>query len=414
MARRAESIVFTATDIGGVEIPNRLVRSATFENAATPSGEVTEALVDLYGDLARGGVGLIVTGIMGVLRGAAGPRVVRIGDDSSIPGVARIAEAVHSIASGTRVIAQLHHPGRQVIDPARAASLVQYLPPALLKALQHAAPAEGATAHDVVVEPTAPSALYDRFLDQTPRELTVNEIEEIVDAFAHAARRAREAGFDGVQLHAAHGWLLSSFLSPHTNRRDDAYGGSTENRVRIVREIYGRARELAGEDFPILIKINTTDFMPDGTDLNEAVRVAEILAATGFAAMESSGGMWEAVTRGSDELGWPAVILPESRTQIKRREQEAYFLEGAKALKARLDIPIMLVGGLKSFSVIEQILESGWADLVSLSRPLIRQPDLPNRWRRDESPDRADCLSCNACLPMGPHPLRCMSLPEEN
>jgi len=402
MASRAESVVF------------RLVRSATFENAASATGEVTDTLVDLYTDLARGGVGLIVTGIMGVYSRAIGPRIVRIDDDSLIPGLARIASAVHGSGTGCKVMAQLHHPGRQVIDPEKAASLFQYVPPALIKVLESAEPAEeAAPEHEEMVEPTAPSALYDTLLDQTPRELTLDEIDEIVDAFAAAVRRAHEAGFDGVQLHAAHGWLLSSFMSPHTNRRDDRYGGSTENRVRIVREIYERARKLVDEDFPILIKMNTTDFMPDGTDLDEAVRVAEILAETGFAAVESSGGLWEAVTRGRDELGWPAVILPESRTGIRKREQEAYFLPGAKELKTRVDVPIILVGGMKSFSRIEEILEAGWADLVSLSRPLIRQPDLPNLWLADDKLDRADCLSCNACLPMGPAPMRCMSKPSE-
>jgi 2,4-dienoyl-CoA reductase-like NADH-dependent reductase (Old Yellow Enzyme family) len=415
MASRADSIVFSSASIAGLELPNRLMRSATFENAATPEGEVTDTLVDLYTDLARGGVGLIVTGIMGVYPRAIGPRIVRIDDDSLIPGLARIAAAVHESGAGCKIMAQLHHPGRQVIDPAKAASLFQYVPPALVKVLETAQPAEGAAEEpEEMVEPTAPSALYDTFLDQTPRELTLGEIDEIIDAFAAAVRRARKAGFDGVQLHAAHGWLLSSFLSPHTNRRDDEYGGSTENRVRIVREIYERARKLVGEDFPILIKMNTTDFFPDGTDIEEAVKVTEILAETGFAAVESSGGMWEAVMRGQDELGWPAVILPESRTQIKRKDQEAYFLPGAKVLKERLDIPVILVGGMKSFSVIEEILEAGWADLVSLSRPLIRQPDLPNLWRADDQLDRAACLSCNACLPMGPNPLRCMSLPHEH
>jgi 2,4-dienoyl-CoA reductase-like NADH-dependent reductase (Old Yellow Enzyme family) len=284
----------------------------------------------------------------------------------------------------------------------------------LLKLLESAPPAEGEPDEpEEMEEPTAPSAIYDKFLDQTPRELTLEEIDRIVGAYAAAIRRVREAGFDGVQLHAAHGWLLSSFLSPHTNRRTDAYGGSTENRVRIVGEICERARQLVGDDFPILIKMNTTDFFPGGTGLDEAVRVAAMLAESGFAAVEASGGMWEALTRGDEALGWPAVMIPESRTQLKKKEQEAYFLPAARALKARLDIPVILVGGLKSFSVIEEILESGWADLVALSRPLIRQPDLPGLWRAGTQLDRADCLSCNACLPVRPTPLRCMSLPRE-
>jgi 2,4-dienoyl-CoA reductase-like NADH-dependent reductase (Old Yellow Enzyme family) len=412
MTTRQGSIVFSPGQIGGVELKNRLVRSATFENAASQNGEVTDVLLEMYRDLAKGGVGLIITGIFGVYPKAIGPHMVRADDDSFIPGLARIPRAVHDLGLDCRIMAQLHHPGRQVVDPEDIPSLVQYLPPALIPALEQAQQAEQELEQPPpVVEPTAPSPVFDTMLKKTPRALTLEEIEEIIDAFAEAIRRVEEAGFDGVQLHAAHGWLLSSFLSPHTNRREDEYGGSTANRVRIVNEIYRRARTMVDDDFPILIKMNTTDFMPGGTDLEEARRVAEILSEVGFAAIESSGGMWEAVTRSRDELGWTPVILPESRTGIKTAEQEAYFLPGARELKTRIQVPIILVGGMRSFSRIEEVLGAGWADFASLSRPLIRQPDLPGRWLTDEGYDRADCLSCNACLPMGPEPLMCRTKP---
>jgi 2,4-dienoyl-CoA reductase-like NADH-dependent reductase (Old Yellow Enzyme family) len=164
-----------------------------------------------------------------------------------------------------------------------------------------------------------------------------------------------------------------------------------------------------GKDFPVLIKINTTDFLPDGTDSEEAARVGEILSATGFAALEASGGMWEAVTRSRDELGWAPYLLPEARVNIKRREDEAYFLTGARMLKRRTHTPVILVGGLRSVDRIEQVLEEGAADFVALSRPLIREPDLPNRWLVGEGPAKAACLSCSACIPMGTAALRCYS-----
>jgi 2,4-dienoyl-CoA reductase-like NADH-dependent reductase (Old Yellow Enzyme family) len=258
-----------------------------------------------------------------------------------------------------------------------------------------------------VVEPTAPSAVYDAIFDRTPRALTVEEIEEIIESFAEGVRRAQEAGFDGVQLHAAHGYLLSSFLSPRTNRREDQYGGSIENRTRIIKGIYQRARRKVGDRFPILIKMNTTDFLPGGMDLNEAVRVAKMLSEVGFAAIETSGGMWEALTRKKEELGWLPVLLPESRTGIKDQDQEAYFLPGAKALKEKTNATVILVGGLKSFSKIEEVLTSKGADFVSVSRPLIRQPDLPILWQSGEGPDKAECISCNACLPTGSARLAC-------
>ena len=276
------------------------------------------------------------------------------------------------------------------------------LPPAVITYIRKhpeimAPPAEGI--HEV--EPTAPSAIHDTLFDRTPRPMTRNEIEEIIEAFAEGIRRAQEAGFDGVQLHAAHGYLLSSFLSPRTNQRDDSYGGSTQNRTRIVREIYERARKKVGDRFPILIKFNTTDFLPGGIDPDEALRIAEILGKIGFAAIETSGGMWEACTRTKEELGWKPVLLPEARTGIATADQEAYFLPGARAIKDKTKATVILVGGLRSFSKIEEVLGAKAADFVALSRPLIRQPDLPNLWGTGEGPDKAECISCNACLPVG-------------
>jgi 2,4-dienoyl-CoA reductase-like NADH-dependent reductase (Old Yellow Enzyme family) len=142
-------------------------------------------------------------------------------------------------------------------------------------------------------------------------------------------------------------------------------------------------------------------------DVTEVTRVGRILSKVGFSAIETSGGMWESLTRTQDELGWIPVMLPESRTSIKTKDHEAYFLSGAKALKDQTDNPIILVGGLRSFAKIEEILASGDVDFVSLSRPLIRQPDLPNLWFSGSGKDRAECISCNACLPIGEEPLHC-------
>ena len=409
MSIRGDSIVFSPARIGHLEIKNRIVRSATYENAATKEGEVSDFLVDLYRTLAKGGVGLIITGIAGVYSKALSPHfVVRADDNSFIASLEKIPRAVREVAPDCRVMLQLHHPGRQVIHRENTAKVMPLLPPALVAYIRKhpevmAPPAEAV--HEV--EPTAPSAVYDAAFGRTPRALTRDEIEEIIEAFAEGVRRGQEAGFDGVQLHAAHGWLLSSFLSPKTNQREDQYGGSTEDRTRIVEEIYQRARKKVGDRFPILIKFNTTDFLPGGTDLDEAVRVGTILFKVGFAAIEASGGMWEACTRTKEELGWPPVVLPESRTGIETYDQEAYFLPGAKALKEKTNGTVILVGGLRSFGKIEEVLTSKGADFVSLSRPLIRQPDLPNRWRSGEGPEKAECISCNACLTIGSARLGC-------
>jgi 2,4-dienoyl-CoA reductase-like NADH-dependent reductase (Old Yellow Enzyme family) len=303
---------------------------------------------------------------------------------------------------------QVFHPGRQIFPEQPGPKVISALPRALLAYIQrHPESLQSQGQQKKAVEPTAPSPIYDAFFERTPRALTVEEINEVTEAFAEAIRRVQEAKFDGVQVHAAHGYLLSSFISPYTNKRDDQYGGSTENRLRILREIHEKSRNKVGEDFPILIKINTTDFLPGGMDLEEAAKCAEHLDKIGFSAIEISGGMWEAVTQSEQELGWPPVILPESRTEIKSKDQEAYFLSASMALKETTDCPIILVGGLKSFDRIEQIIESGNADFVSLSRPLIRQPDLPNLWISGSGPNRAKCISCNACLPIGAEPTRC-------
>jgi len=406
---RKDSVVFTSARIGQLEIKNRLVRSATYENAATRKGEVSDLLVDLYRTLAEGGAGLIITGIAGVYAKAlALPLVIRADDDSYIPSLEKIPRAVREVAPDCKVMLQLQHPGRQIINREDAGKIAPVLPPALIAYIRKhpeviSRPKEALRA----VEPTAPSAVYDATFDRTPRALTLDEIDEIIEAFAEGIRRAQEAGFDGVQLHAAHGYLLSSFLSPRTNQREDQYGGSTENRTRIVKNIYQRAKRKVGDRFPILIKMNTIDFLPGGMDLDEAVRVGKLVSEAGFAAIEASGGMWEAVTRKQEELGWLPVMLPESRTGVKAQNQEAYFLPGAKALKEKTNATVILVGGLRSFSKIEDVLTSRAADFVSLSRPLIRQPDLPILWRSGQGPDKAECISCNACLPMGTAPLAC-------
>jgi len=287
METRENSIVFKPGKIGNIELKNRLVRSATFESAASGNGEVTEDLVGIHRVLAEGGVGLIITGIMGVAEKAITPGQARIDDDSFINGLKKIPEAVRRVGNDCKIIVQLNHPGRQIPDPEKRELFIKYLPPAWIKLMSEQPPA-GETSQEPhpEIEPVAPSPIFDELLQRIPRALSLEEVEELIDSFAAGIRRVQESGFDGVQLHAAHGWFLSSFLSPHTNHRQDKYGGSTENRVRIVTEIYERARKLVGDDFPILIKMNTTDFFPDGTDLEEAVKVSKLLSKTGFAALK--------------------------------------------------------------------------------------------------------------------------------
>lgn len=418
MASREKLMAFQPGRIGRLELKNRLVRSATYENAATIHGEVTDTLVEFYCRLGLGGVGLIVTGITSVLAKAHSPhRTMLIDGDKTIPGLRRISDTVHSLGNGCKILIQLHHPGRQIIKPEDTSKIRPFLSPALVAVFQRAAQSPPSEQGPRPIpaplpDPVAPSAIPDAMFARIPRALSIEEIEEIIEAFAQGIGRAQEAGFDGVQLHAAHGWLLSSFLSPHTNKREDRYGGSTENRTRIVREIFEQGRKRVDKDFPILIKMNTMDFFEDGTDLAEAAKVAAILKQTGFAALETSGCMWETVTRGKKELGWPPYLLPESRLNIKNMDQEAYFLSGAETVKKQTGLPVILVGGMRSLEKIEEVLHSGAADFISLARPLIRQPDLPNLWLSSEGPEKAACISCNACVEAGDTALRCRQVKE--
>lgn len=405
---RNNSVVFTPQKVGNMEVKNRLVRSSTMENAASLKGEVTDALVELYVKLAKGGVGMVLTG-------AAAPYAknntfhhgIRIYDDKFIPGLRRLAKAVHEADRGCKILLQVGHQGRQVTTAESAPNLGPYLPAAFVEYISvHPEVLAQEVVEDEGAEPTGPSAIFDDLLQQTPRALTVEEIEWAVDNFTKAIGRAQEAGFDGVQVHAAHGWLLSSFLSPHTNKRDDKYGGSVENRMRIVKEIYEKARKKVGAGFPILIKLNTTDFFEDGMKIKEAVAIAEGLTKLGFDGIEASGAMWESMILGEEKLGWKPYLVPEARVGISTKDKEAYFLEGAREIKRHVKVPVMLVGGNKSFSRIEEIIQGGEVDFVSLARPLVRQPDLPNIWLSG-GPDKAKCISCNACLSIGNTPLSC-------
>jgi len=369
MVLRRECLAFRPGKIGTLEIKNRLIRSATWENAASESGHVTDPLQDMYRALAKGGVGLIITSHSVVHpRGMTDPRMIWVADDSYIPSVRKLARAVHQTASACKVMIQLTHSGRQ--------------------------PTPGTG-----VEPVGPSAVYDEFSRQTPREMTLEEIEEVIKAFAHAIRRAREAELDGVELHGAHGYLLSSFLSPRTNIRKDQYGGSVENRCRIVREIVEHGHKEAGHDFPILIKMNSVDYLPGGVDIHEARKIAECLNQTGLAAFEMSGCTWETITLSEEELGFKPSSIPEARGNIKTKEQEAYFWQYAKEIRKVVNKPMILVGGIRSIGKVEEILEEGSIDFCAMCRPLVREPDLPNRWLRGEGSETAACISCNQCIP---------------
>lgn len=348
--------IFEPTDLSGIVLKNRLVRSATWEGLANPDGSVTPALIRTHEELADGGVGLIISSYMYVQRvGKQALGQIGVDSDEMQSGLAELARVVHE--RNGKIVAQIVHCGGQA-DRTQNGGL----------------------------QPVAPSAIESPGYAVTPRELSTAEIHEIVDDFATAAVRLKKAGFDGVQLHGAHGYLLAQFLSPLRNRRTDAFGGSLENRARLCLEVYRAVRAAVGPTFPVMIKLNANDFLDGSTTEEDACYLAATLASERIDAIEVSGG-----TPGSGKLG-------AARPNIKEPTDEAYFLPQAEAIRrAAPTTPLMLVGGLRSPEVMDEILAVGTTDYFSMSRPLIREPGLPKRW---ESGDlrRAACISCLGCF----------------
>jgi 2,4-dienoyl-CoA reductase-like NADH-dependent reductase (Old Yellow Enzyme family) len=350
------SKLFETTEINGMTLSNRFVRSATWEGLAAEDGACTPKLIGLMADLAKGGVGLIISSHAYVLpEGQAGPWQLGIYKDELVPGLRDMTNAVHE--NNGKIVIQLAHGG-------------YYAHPKLI----------GKT-------PKAPSNAQN--ISKTPREeMTAEDIQNVIAAFKAGAQRAQTAGFDGIQIHSAHGYLLSQFLSPAFNQRNDEYGGDIRNRARVHLAVLKGIRQVVGDDHPVLIKMNCQDFIDNGLTLEDALQAAKMLVTKGIDAIELSGGI----------LSSPK--LSPSRVGIKTEEKEAYFQEEARAFKAELNVPLILVGGNRSFSVAERLVENGIADYISMSRPFIREPDLINRWKSGDL-SKATCVSDNMCFGPG-------------
>ncbi len=346
--------LFETTTINGMTLKNRFVRSATWEGLATDDGFMTDRLIDLYVQLAKGGVGLIITGHAYVSKeGQVSPWQLGAHSDALIKGLAAMVDAVHG--AGGRIVLQLAHAG------CRAAS--------------------GLTG----LEPFGPSAMTGE-AGPLCRAMMQDEIIKVGEAFARAAARAAKAGFDGVQIHAAHGYLLSQFLSPFHNKRTDAYGGAVENRARMALEVLGRMRDAVGPGYPVLIKMNSEDFVDGGFTVDDMLAVAVMIERAGIDAIELSGGSPSSPKYVSYRPG-----------RIEREEAEVYYRQAASRYKEKVHVPLMLVGGIRSYGVAEKLVEDGIADYIALSRPLIREPGLINRWQSGDT-GKATCVSDNRCF----------------
>ena len=348
--------LFSTGKIGSLEVKNRLVRSATAERLAAENGEVTPALLALHRSLAEGGVGLIITGHMYVHPGGkCHPEMTAIHTDDCLPGLSQLAQTIHS--AGGKAVVQINHGGRQC-------------------------------GPETVPDPVCPSESIPDENTRAARALQAAEIEEIIAAYAAAARRAQQAGFDGVQIHAAHGYLINQFISPLTNRRTDRWGGSPYKRRQFLRDVAGAVRCAVGPDYPVLIKLGLVDGREGGLSLPDGLQVLNHLEDMGIDAIEISSG-----------FSGPHVT--SSAPGIKPGINEAYFRSWARQARSHTTLPLILVGGLRTQAMMQNILDGGCADFISLCRPLISEPDLPVRLQQGLQ-DRSICISGNRCWPDAP------------
>jgi len=347
--------LFETSTINQMELKNRFVRSATWEGMANSDGSCSKELTDLIVQLAKGQVGLIISSQTYVNPiGQAYIRQLGIYDDMLIASYKKMVEKVHN--EGSKIIMQINHAGAKTSIK-------------LTKS-----------------KPFGPSSIKIKDCLNC-REISISEIFQTIEDFKNAAVRAKNAGFDGVQIYASHGYLLSQFLSPFFNKRTDEYGGSIENRARIVLEILRAIRFTLGKKFTVIIKLNSEDFMEGGFTQNEMLQVAAMLESAGIDAIELSGSISLEISK--------YFSFREGR--INSKEEEVYYRDAAKLYKRKIAIPLILVGGIRSYEVAKELVEKKQADYISLCRPLIREPDLIKRWQSGNT-ERSTCISCNKCF----------------
>jgi len=332
-----ENLLFTPITLpNGTTIKNRFFKSAMSEGMGTRDFQPKKNIATLYKRWAEGGTGLIITGnIMVDPKGTAEPGNIVFDKNSNMEILKNWAKQGQQ--HGAKVMVQLNHPGKQ---------------------------APKTVSKQTVAPSAVPLGNGLNKLFSTPRALTTSEVEELVQKFVTSAKVAKEAGFSGVQIHAAHGYLISQFLSPHDNRRTDKYGGSLENRMRFLKEIYLGMREELGKDFNIGIKINSTDFKEDGLTEEDSLKTIIELANLGLDFVEISGGTYER----------PAMMGATSKST-----NQVFFAEYSKKLKQKIEIPVVVTGGIRSINAMNTLLNDNTTDFIGIARPLTIDPNIPNK-----------------------------------
>lgn len=338
------------TQIGSMKLRNRIVMPAMVTNYCTDDGAVTERFKAYHQTRAKGGVGLIITEAAYVHPNGKGfSNQVGIYKDELIPGLKALTDAVHE--HGAKIAVQLYHAGRQTTSKVTGMRVV------------------------------APSPIPCPVKQETPKELSVDEIKELVEAFGQAARRAKEAGFDAIEIHGAHGYLLNQFLSPYSNKRTDAYGGTFENRMRFPLEVVRRVRQEVGEDFPVIYRMSAEEYVAGGLTVEDTKIFAQKLVEAGINALHVSGGVYESAAM---------IIQPAAIPQ-------GCYVDVAAAIKEAInnEIPVIVVGRIKDPFMAEQIIREGKADLVSMGRALLADPDLPRKVSEGKIQEIRKCIACN-------------------
>jgi 2,4-dienoyl-CoA reductase-like NADH-dependent reductase (Old Yellow Enzyme family) len=327
----------------GVTLPNRLLKSAMTEGLADVNDQPTAAHEALYGTWSQGGTGTLITGnVMVDRRYLERPGNVVVEDESVLPALQRWAAA--GTAGGNQLWMQISHPGRQC-------------------------------SRMVTKQPVAPSAvqLHLGGMFAAPRPLTEDEIPDIIARYARTAALAKQGGFTGVQVHGAHGYLCSQFLSPRTNQRTDHWGGSLDNRARFLREIVRAVRSAVGPAYPVAVKLNSSDFQRGGFGAEESQKVAAWLVEDGIDLLEISGGTYE-------QLSLFGIDSPDEPMKAQAtRAREAYFLEYASAMRESARVPLAVTGGFRTPTAMHAALAAGLLDVIGLARPLCVEPALSAR-----------------------------------
>ncbi|WP_147534584.1 FAD-dependent oxidoreductase [Bacillus marasmi] len=345
--------IFKQGQIGNLTLKNRIVMPPMGTNLAGPEGEVTDELVAYYEERAKGGTGLIITEFTCIdyEYGKGFIRQLRLDDDRFIPGIKRIADAVHQY--GAKVFVQIHHAGRQSSS-------------ALINGKQI----------------VAPSSIASAAVGEEPRELTTAEVKELVTEFIQSAVRCKEAGIDGVEIHGAHGYLINQFLSPQSNVRTDEYGGSFETRMRFIEEIIAGIREKCGPDYPVTVRLSVDEFVEGGIDLELGKQISRYLEKIGVDGLHISCGTYESMDRIIEsplfKQGWRVYLAEE--------------------IKKEVNIPVITVGNIREPQFVEDILTEGKADFVAIGRGLIADPEWVNKTMEGREAEIRKCISCLHCI----------------